>query len=105
MTKLGEVFIVAETECGALVGFGSYRDNEVLSLYVAPEWARQGVGTALLKTAEARIVEAGFQHSRIAASLSGRVFYERHGYEVTNRGTWKTRGGVVVARLDMAKVF
>ncbi len=105
MTKLGEVFILAETENEDLAGFSSYRDDEVLSLYVAPEWARQGIGTALLTAAEERILEAGFKHSRIAASLSGQAFYERQGYQVTSSGKWKTRGGVSVTRLDMSKGF
>jgi predicted N-acetyltransferase YhbS len=77
----------------------------VKGLYVAPAWARRGVGGALLRQAEAAIVAAGHRRIRIGASLSGQAFYERHGYRVVDRHGWKTRGGLVSAALAMERVL
>ena len=54
-----EAFIVAEdteTASDGVVGFCSWAADEVKGLYVAPGWARAGVGSALLRLAEAVIV-------------------------------------------------
>ena len=49
-TKQGaETFIVATMPDDALAGFCSFKDDEVKGLYVAPDWARRGVGSALLR--------------------------------------------------------
>ena len=98
MNDGGETFIVAVAAGWRLVGFCSFKDDEVKGLYVAPEWARRGVGSALLRQAEATIAAAGHRLIRIVASLSGQAFYEHHGYRVVDRHDWKTRGGLVSAR-------
>ncbi len=101
----GETFIVAVAPDGALAGFCSFKDDEVKGLYVAPDWARRGVGSALLRHAEATISAGGHRLIRIVASLSGQAFYERHGYRVVGRRDWKTRGGLVSAALAMEKAL
>lgn len=103
MTKGGETFAVATTERGQGIGFCSYKENEVVGLYVKPSWARKGVGTALLHHAEAAIAAAGHQSVTVMASLSGRAFYEAHGYQVIKKRGWETRGGLVIDALDMLK--
>jgi len=105
MNKGGETFIVAAVADGALAGFCSFGDDEVKGLYVAPEWARRGVGSALLRRAEATISAGGHRLIRIIASLSGAAFYERHGYRVVERRDWKSRGGLVSAALAMEKAL
>jgi ribosomal protein S18 acetylase RimI-like enzyme len=103
MTKDGEVFLLAVAADGALAGFCSYKADEVIGLYVAPDRGRQGIGSALLAAAEAAIAAAGHDRIRIGASLSGRAFYEAHGYRVTADRVWKSRGGLDMAALDMEK--
>jgi putative acetyltransferase len=105
MREGGEAFIVAAVADGDLAGFCSFRDDEVKGLYVAPEWARRGVGSALLREAEATIAAAGHPRIRIVASLSGQAFYERHGYRVIERRDWTSRGGLVMAALAMEKAL
>jgi len=105
MHEGGEIFIVAAARDGVLAGICSFKGDEVKGVSVAPEWARQGVGSALLGHAEAAIAAAGHRRIRIQASLSGQAFYERHGYRIVDRYGWKTRGGHVIAALAMEKVL
>ena len=88
-----------------LVGFCSFKDDELKGLSVAPDWARRGVGSALLRQAEAAIAAAGHRRIRLDASLSGQAFYEHHGYRVVVRHDWKTRGGLVIGALAMEKAL
>jgi len=103
MTKDGEVFLLAVAGDGALAGFCSYKADEVIGLYVAPDRGRQGIGSMLLAAAEAAIAAAGHERIRIGASLSGRAFYEAKGYRVVAERVWKSRGGLDMAALDMEK--
>jgi putative acetyltransferase len=105
MGEGGETFIVAAATDGALAGFRSFKNDEVKGLYVAPEWARRGVGRALLGEAEAAIAGGGHRLIRIVASLSGQEFYERHGYRRVERRDWESRGGLVMAALAMEKAL
>jgi putative acetyltransferase len=92
----GETFIVAVAAGSDLAGFCSFKDDSVIGLYVAPEWARRGIGSALLQRAEAVIAGAGHRRICLDAALSGQAFYERHGYRVTERRGGETRGGLVI---------
>jgi putative acetyltransferase len=105
MNEGGEIFIVAVATGDVLVGFCSFRDDEVKGLYVAPEWARRGVGSALLREAEAMMAAAGHRHIRLGASLSGQAFYEHHGYRVIEQHGWKSRGGLVMDAFAMEKAL
>lgn len=103
MAEGGETFLVAEGDGAGVVAFCSYKEDEVCGLYVAPSAARSGVGSALLRRAEAAIAAAGHRRVRIGASLSGEAFYARHGYGVVLRRGWKTRGGLTIPVVDMEK--
>lgn len=104
MERGEESFIVASVADGSLAGFCSFKPGEIVGLYVAPSWARRGVGGALLQQAES-IAAAEPGVIRIGASLSGQAFYEAHGYRVTIRRTWKTRGGLAIDVVDMEKAL
>lgn len=104
MNEGGETFIVA-VAAGGLVGICSFKDDELKGLSVAPDWARRGVGSALLRQAELAIAAAGHRCIRLDASLSSQAFYEHHGYRVVIRHGWKTRGGLVIGALAMEKAL
>lgn len=105
MNEGGETFIVAVAADGDLAGFCSFKDDSVIGLYVAPTAAWRGVGSTLLRQAEAAIAAAGHRRIRPDAALSGQAFYERHGYRVTERHGRKTRGGLVIPVVDMEKAL
>src|SRR3990170_288091 len=80
MRDEGEVFEVAVSRLRGIVGFCSLKDKELRSLYVDPDWSGLGIGSALLRRAEAMIAAAGHDKVVIGASLSGLPFYEQRGY-------------------------
>lgn len=104
MTEGGESFIVAATADDGVVAFCSWTGDEVKGLYVAPGWARRGIGLALLRQAEAAIIAAGHRAIRIGATLVGQPFYQAHGYRVVCQEKRKTRGGLLIDTLDMEKI-
>jgi putative acetyltransferase len=64
----------------AVVGWIHRSDNSIEGLYVSPQAARQGVGTALVRLAEGRIVQTGEQLVVLESSLNAVGFYVRLGY-------------------------
>lgn len=105
MGEGGETFVVAETTADGVIGFCSWLDDEVKGLYVTPGWARRGIGSALLRLAEAAIVAMGHRLIRVDATLVGHPFYEIHGYRVVRRERRRTRGGLLIETLDMEKAL
>lgn len=69
--------------CEALTGWG-----EVVSLYVLPDRARRGAGTALLEAALEALRGEGFERAYLwvlADNASARAFYERRGFKLIER--------------------
>ena len=103
MLDEGELFEVAVSRLRGIVGFCALKDKEVRSLYVDPDWSGLGVGSALLRRAEAMIAAAGHAKVVIGASLAGLPFYEQHGYRVVKHRHWRSRGGLLIPAADMEK--
>ncbi len=98
-----ETYLVAEVD-GALAGCGGWsarrtlfggdrfaaRDDDRLdpavdaarirAFFVAPEFARRGVGGAILRACEAAAAAAGFRTAALMATLPGVPFYAAGGY-------------------------
>jgi len=82
----GAVCVVAESGA-AIVGFLiAERDGatgHIVTLDIAPECRRRGIGSALLEDAERRLFAAGVQEVEIetaTANEAGVAFWQRHGY-------------------------
>jgi putative acetyltransferase len=99
-----------------VVGFGELRvgtpegyeldaDAEVRAVYVAPDWAGEGVGTALLRELESRARERGVGTVVLTASRNAVPFYEARGYErvreTTHEFGGEVEGAVVVMRTEL----
>ena len=82
---------VAELD-GIVVGWGAIRGDVLEGLYVAPEFAGQGVGAGLLDMLEGLIRDRGFPSVRAEASVNARGFYLRRGYRAAGaqapNGAW-----------------
>jgi putative acetyltransferase len=63
-----------------VVGWIHRSHNSIEGLYVSPRAARQGVGTALIRLAEAHIAQTGEQPAVLESSLNAVGFYLRLGY-------------------------
>ena len=82
----GEVFFIAvgELESERLVlGFSSHRIDDAvhwISVYVRGQAARRGIGSALLRSAEADAIAAGATKIQIDVSFAAVEFYGANGY-------------------------
>jgi putative acetyltransferase len=90
--KLRELEVwVAELD-GVVGGWGAIRGGHLEGLYIAPEFAGQGVGVGLLELVERLMRGRGIQTVQAEASSNAREFYLRRGYRATGphtpKGTW-----------------
>ncbi|HYM31042.1 MAG TPA: GNAT family N-acetyltransferase [Candidatus Cybelea sp.] len=72
-----------------VVGFASLRENEITVLYVAPDWQRRGVGTALLRAVLDAIAVAGGTLGWLwvlEANAAARAFYAAAGGRAADDG-------------------
>ncbi|MBU0666446.1 MAG: GNAT family N-acetyltransferase [Nanoarchaeota archaeon] len=76
-----------------LIGYVAFKDNEVLSLYVAKRFQNKGFGRKILFFIEKKIRKKGFRNVKLESSLSARDFYEKQGYKVLSNSTHKTPFG------------
>ncbi|MCU0877408.1 MAG: GNAT family N-acetyltransferase [Pirellulaceae bacterium] len=73
---------VAE-EHGQILGFADVQpDGYIDQLFVAPQAAGQGVGSALLQAIEARAREQGIARLHSQVSLTAQSLFLRHGFEI-----------------------
>lgn len=63
------------------VGWVEVASNRIEGLYVRPEQAHQGVGSALLAHVEAQIWSANYQSVVLDASWNAEQFYLNRGYQ------------------------
>ncbi|QTG17161.1 GNAT family N-acetyltransferase (plasmid) [Agrobacterium tumefaciens] len=87
MVLNGETFLIAETN-GSVVGFCSFKDNEIVGLYVDPQNSRQGVGSSLLRAAEDQIFATANSSIILNAALSALEFYLTHGFRGSCPSEW-----------------
>ena len=108
----GEVFFIAVGEIDgvpAVLGFASdYRvdgPEHETSVYERGSAARQGVGSALLKMAQADALHQSAQSVRIEASLAGVEFYRANGFHELGRGETRLMSGHTIACVFMRKLL
>lgn len=106
----GEVFFIARGEVdGAAVVLGFASDYAIegtqhgTSVYIRGIAARRGIGSTLLRLAEAHAVESGATSIRVEASLAGVEFYRANGFIETGRGQTRLMSGRPIACVFMRK--
>jgi putative acetyltransferase len=88
----GELTIVALVN-GEIAGFASLRDNAIFDmLYVRPDMARQGVGSALADAIEKLAGARGTATLSVDASDAARDFFALRGYVAKTRNTTTISG-------------
>ena len=92
----GEIYLVAERG-QAVVGYANCQDQELLSLFVLPEFQNQGVGALLLKACDANA-----DIRWVKATLGAVGFYSRFGFQLVRRGEMEKRG-VQIPHILMAR--
>ena len=90
----GERFFVAETD-GRIVGFASWQDNELLSLFVRPDAQGCGVGSLLLDACLRDAAAEGAGITCLKAAAGADQFYARRGFVPVGQGG-TIKNGVVI---------
>ncbi|HVS33146.1 MAG TPA: GNAT family N-acetyltransferase [Thermoanaerobaculia bacterium] len=108
--EAGEVFFIATAtlaDAESILGFASdYRidgSKHGTSVYVRGRATRCGIGSALLRLAEAHAVSAGAVSIHIEASLAAVEFYKANGYVEIERGRTHLRSGYAIDCAFMRK--
>jgi GNAT superfamily N-acetyltransferase len=77
---------------------------KIRAFFVHPDWARQGVGQAILARCEAEARAAGFRACELMATLPGVPFYRAMGYEGDTPIAYDA-GGVTLGFVPMRKAL
>jgi putative acetyltransferase len=101
----GSVMEVAAREDGRPIAFCHCTRDEIVGLYVDPDWQGRGLGSALLERAEAMIAGRGYHAAKVTATTSARAFYEAHGYTFVADHPHQTRGGLILPAVAMEKLI
>ncbi|CAN5529378.1 GNAT family N-acetyltransferase [soil metagenome] len=121
-------YFVAETEAGELAGCGgwSFRKTiyggdaqverieperldpavdaaKVRAIFVAPRFARMGLGSLILEAAERAATEAGFRRFEMGSTLTGVALYQLKGYREVARVRVPVGGGKEIEVVRMVK--
>ena len=96
--------LVAELN-GKPVGIGalSLKESAIRQVYVAPEGARQGCGSALVREMERIASKHKLARLGLSASLNAVEFYTGLGYQVLEREEVRLRNGPRMAAVRMVK--
>ncbi len=78
---------------------------KIRAFFVAPAFARQGLGTRLLAACEAAAAAKGFTALELGATLTGEPLYARHGYRVAERLETPLADGFTLPIVRMTKTL
>ena len=76
---------------------------KIRAIFVHPEWARQGLGTLILKHCEDAAERAGFSSLEMGSTLTGVPLYSLKGYERRERVGIPLPNGEVLPIIHMVK--
>lgn len=76
---------------------------KIRAIFVHPEFARQGLGSLILKTVEDEARAAGFRSFEMGSTLTGVPLYRLRGYVETERIAVPLNNGEVVPVVRMCK--
>lgn len=75
----------------------------IRAFFVHPDWARRGIGKALLAECEAAIIRSGFKGIELSATLAGVPLYLTGGYHVVSHVDVPLKNGLVLPTVTMFK--
>jgi GNAT superfamily N-acetyltransferase len=77
----------------------------IRAFFVHPDWARLGIGDALLDRCEAEARTNGFESIELLATLPGWRLYSARGYAGDRRAAYPLADGLTIEFVPMRKVF
>lgn len=101
-----DVFLVCEF-AENVVGFGRMQTSmgEITGLYVDPDFAGRGIGSALLRQLEDVAVAMRWDQTQLYATLNSVGFYKKAGYGINSLTMTELAEGVVLPSVRMIKPF
>jgi GNAT superfamily N-acetyltransferase len=84
---------------------GDLHRATIRSVFVDPQWARCGIGSALMQQVEDDALQQGIRHLAMKATLSGVDFYRARGYRPGSAGNIDLGDGLSFAYVPMEKVI
>ncbi len=78
---------------------------KIRAFFVHPEWARKGIGRAILAECESEARLSGFRSLELMATLPGVRLYSACGFVGTERVEYKLPSGIMIEFLPMKKVL
>lgn len=88
-----------------IIGFASFIVDELMGLYVHPQYQGKGIGRALVQHFCDQATEQGIDPVITTASLYAEGFYLRLGFTAIQRTPHYLRSGVVVPVIKMSKIL
>jgi GNAT superfamily N-acetyltransferase len=76
---------------------------KIRAFFVHPDWARRGVGAALLERCEQAARAAGFRRCELMATLPGVRLYQARGYLPGEMIHWPLPNGLTIQFIPMSK--
>lgn len=91
--------ILACHPAGTLIATAGWREfpdrpqtARIRKVFVHPDWARRGLGHAMVRAAEAAAAAAGYPHLYVRANINAVPLYERLGYVAESHGVMPAGG-------------
>jgi GNAT superfamily N-acetyltransferase len=81
----------------------SCESARIRAFFVRPQWARRGIGAALLQRCEAEARAHGFRSAELVATLTGRHLYRVFGYAGDQRVAYPLGQGITIQFVPMRK--
>jgi GNAT superfamily N-acetyltransferase len=78
---------------------------KIRAFFVHPDWARKGLGTAILNACEEAGRKAGFFRFELGATITGERLYSARGYTAVERITVPLSNGTTLPIIRMTKSF
>jgi GNAT superfamily N-acetyltransferase len=82
------------------------RDSaRIRAFFVHPDWARRGIGRAILEKCEAAARADGSRSAELLSTLPGHWFYRTLGYTGDERAEYPLPGGITIDFIPMRKLL
>ncbi|MGL4621024.1 GNAT family N-acetyltransferase [Chroococcidiopsis sp.] len=78
---------------------------KIRAFFVHPDWARQGIGRAILQRCELEAQASGFRSLELMATLPGVKLYRAYGYTGSDRVAYTIGNGVSIEFVPMSKTI
>jgi GNAT superfamily N-acetyltransferase len=75
----------------------------IRAFFIHPDWARRGIGRAILERCEEEARRGGFRSLELMATLPGLKFYRSMGFHEAGRVTYELSGGAEIDFVPMRK--